>query len=30
VFVNETSPEAAAEQLGASSRRELAQLVGIT
>jgi UDPglucose--hexose-1-phosphate uridylyltransferase len=30
VFVNEVSPEAAAEQLGASSRKELAQLVGIT
>ncbi len=30
VFVSETSPEAAAEQLGATSRRELAQLVGIT
>ena len=30
VFVNEVSPEAAAEQLGAASRRELAHLVGIT
>jgi len=30
VFVSETSPEAAAEQLGAASRKELAQLVGIT
>jgi UDPglucose--hexose-1-phosphate uridylyltransferase len=29
VFVNEVSPEAAAEQLGAASRRELAHLVGI-
>lgn len=30
VFVNEVSPEVAAEQLGAASRRELAHLVGIT
>ena len=30
VFVSETPPEAAAEQLGAASRKELAQLVGIT
>lgn len=30
VFVNEISPEAAAAQLGATSRKELAQLVGIT
>jgi len=30
VFVNDVSPEAAAEQLGAASRRELAHLVGIT
>jgi UDPglucose--hexose-1-phosphate uridylyltransferase len=30
VFLNEVSPEAAAEQLGAASRRELAHLVGIT
>jgi UDPglucose--hexose-1-phosphate uridylyltransferase len=30
LFVNGVSPEAAAEQLGAASRKELAQLVGIT
>ncbi len=30
IFVNEVSPEAAAEQLGAASRKELAQMVGIT
>ena len=30
VFVNEVSPEAAAAQLGAASRKELAQMVGIT
>ncbi len=30
VFVSETPPEAAAEELGAASRKELAQLVGIT
>lgn len=30
VFVSETSPESAAEALGAASRKELAQLVGIT
>jgi UDPglucose--hexose-1-phosphate uridylyltransferase len=30
VFLSETSPESAAEQLGAASRKELAQLVGIT
>jgi len=30
VYVNDVSPEAAAEQLGAASRRELAHLVGIT
>ena len=30
VFVNDVSPEAAAELLGAASRKELAQLVGIT
>jgi hypothetical protein len=30
VFVSEVSPELAAEQLGAASRKELAQLVGIT
>lgn len=29
IYVNETSPEAAAQVLGASARRELAQLVGI-
>ena len=30
IFVNEVSPEAAAEKLGAASRKELAQMVGIT
>ncbi len=30
VFVNEVSPEAAAERLGAASRKELAQMVGVT
>jgi UDPglucose--hexose-1-phosphate uridylyltransferase len=30
VFINEVSPESAAELLGSMSRRELAQLVGIT
>ena len=30
IYVNEVSPEAAAEQLGNASRKELAQLVGIT
>lgn len=30
IYVNEVSPEAAAEQLGAASRKELAQMVGIT
>jgi UDPglucose--hexose-1-phosphate uridylyltransferase len=30
IFVNEVSPETAAEQLGNASRKELAQMVGIT
>jgi UDPglucose--hexose-1-phosphate uridylyltransferase len=30
VFVSEISPEAAAEELGAASRKELAQLLGVT
>ncbi|MBI3116008.1 MAG: galactose-1-phosphate uridylyltransferase [Thaumarchaeota archaeon] len=30
IYASEVSPEAAAEQLGAASRKELAQLVGIT
>ncbi|HYB08003.1 MAG TPA: galactose-1-phosphate uridylyltransferase, partial [Nitrososphaerales archaeon] len=29
IFANEVSPESAAQVLGASSRKELAQLVGI-
>jgi len=29
IYVSEVSPEAAAQVLGASSRKELAQLVGI-